>query len=221
MVLYGVYAAAELVSLGSVLPFLAVLTEPEQLWKAPWIQQLAPKLGWSSASELLGPAAGVFAVAAVTAALVRLANLWLGGQLAAAIGSDLSCKAYRNLLYQPYSFHINSSTNASISNITTQTTLTVAAVNGLLHSLTSLFVVAFVVLGLLLYKWKLAVFLSTSFSLSYLFFANAFKGELRSNSLRMRDLNVLQLKNLNEGLGSIRDISLDNTHNFFLKEYSA
>ena len=108
-------AVAELVSLGSVLPFLAVLTEPEQLWRAPWIQHLASKLGWSSHSELLGPAAGVFACAAVSAALVRLANLWLGGQLAAAIGSDLSCEAYRKTLYQPYSVHIKSNSSAVIN----------------------------------------------------------------------------------------------------------
>jgi ATP-binding cassette, subfamily B, bacterial PglK len=81
---------AELVSLGAVLPFLAVLSDPERLWQQPLVQALAGRVGFTDASELLLPATLVFAVAAV----VRLANLWLNGRLAdqrrVAVGSDLS-----------------------------------------------------------------------------------------------------------------------------------
>jgi ATP-binding cassette, subfamily B, bacterial PglK len=90
---------AELVSLGAVLPFLAVLSDPERLWQQPLVQALAGRVGFTEASELLLPATLVFAVAAVLAAVVRLANLWLNGRLAdqrrVAVGSDLSCEAYR------------------------------------------------------------------------------------------------------------------------------
>jgi len=86
---------AELVSLGAVLPFLAVLSDPERLWQQPLVQALAARVGFSQASELLLPATLAFAAAAVLAALIRLANLWLNGRLAAAVGSDLSCEAYR------------------------------------------------------------------------------------------------------------------------------
>jgi ATP-binding cassette, subfamily B, bacterial PglK len=75
---------AELVSLGAVLPFLAVLSDPERLWQQPQVQALAGRVGFTQASELLLPATLVFAVAAV---------------LAAAVGSDLSCEAYRRTLY--------------------------------------------------------------------------------------------------------------------------
>ena len=97
---------AELVSLGAVLPFLAVLSDPERLWQQPLVQALAGRVGFTQASELLLPATRTFAVAAVLAAGVRLANLWLNGRLAAAVGSDLSCEAYRRTLYQPYCVHV-------------------------------------------------------------------------------------------------------------------
>ena len=83
---------AELVSLGAVLPFLAVLSDPERLWQQPLVQSLAARLGFMEASELLLPATLAFAVAAVLAALVRLANLWLNGRLAAAVCSDLTVR---------------------------------------------------------------------------------------------------------------------------------
>ena len=98
---------AELVSLGAVLPFLAVLSNPERLWQQPLSSSSAIKLGIrTQANDLLLPATLSFAAAAVLAAIVRLSNLWLNGRLAAAVGSDLSCEAYRRTLYQPYTVHV-------------------------------------------------------------------------------------------------------------------
>ena len=43
---------AELVSLGAVVPFLAVLSDPERLWQQELVQDLAPQLGFTQSSEL-------------------------------------------------------------------------------------------------------------------------------------------------------------------------
>ena len=42
---------AELVSLGAVVPFLAVLSDPERLWQQELVQDLAPQLGFTQSSE--------------------------------------------------------------------------------------------------------------------------------------------------------------------------
>ena len=42
---------AELVSLGAVVPFLAVLSDPERLWQHELVQDLAPQLGFTPSSE--------------------------------------------------------------------------------------------------------------------------------------------------------------------------
>ena len=119
---------AELVSLGAVLRFLAVLSDPERLWQQPLVQALAARVGFTQASELLLPATLVFAVAAV-----RLANLWLNGRLAAAVGSDLSCEAYWRTLYQPYGVHVQRNSAAVITGTTSQIYLTVQALAALLQ----------------------------------------------------------------------------------------
>jgi ATP-binding cassette subfamily B protein len=43
---------AELVTLGAVLPFLAVLSDPQRLWQQPLIQALAAQAGFTAASCL-------------------------------------------------------------------------------------------------------------------------------------------------------------------------
>ena len=202
-----------------MLPFLTVLTEPEQLWKASWVQQLAPKLGWSSPSELLGPAAGVFAFAAVTAALVRLANLWLGGQLAAAIGSDLSCEAYRKTLYQPYSAHVKSNSSTVINSVTGQVGNTVAAINLVLQTSTSALVAISLLVGLFWIDWAVALSAAILFGGSYFLIGLFNRRALLINGRIINDSRAGLLKSLQEGLGAIRDVILDGTQDLYLDIY--
>ena len=89
---------AELLSLGAVLPFMAVLSDPQQLWNQPLVQELAVQVGWTQPSQLLLPTTLSFAAAAVLAALVQLMNLSLNGRLASAIGSGFSCEACASAL---------------------------------------------------------------------------------------------------------------------------
>jgi ATP-binding cassette, subfamily B, bacterial PglK len=85
---------AELVSLRAVLPFLAVLSDPERLWQQPLLQALSMRVGLSQSSELLLPTTLAFAMTAVLAAMVRLAV-----QRRLTVGPDLSGEAYRRTLH--------------------------------------------------------------------------------------------------------------------------
>ena len=102
-----------------MLPFLAVLANPEALWTQPMVQQLAPQMGFTNAESLMLPITLTFGVAAAISGAVRLLNLWMNGRLAAAIGSDLSCEAYRRTLYQPYAVHLARNSSELIASIST------------------------------------------------------------------------------------------------------
>ena len=89
-----------------MLPFLAVLSDPERLWQNTLVKFLASRAGLTLFSDLLLPVTLAFPMAALLTALIRLANLWLNARLAAAVGSDLICEAYRRTVYQPYGVHV-------------------------------------------------------------------------------------------------------------------
>ena len=210
---------AELLSLGAVLPFLAVLSDPELLWQQPLVQQLAGRVGFSQASELLLPATLAFVVAAVLAAMVRLANLWLNVRLAAALGSDLSCEAYRRTLYQPYGVHVQRNSAAVITGTTTQINLTVVALNSLLQLITSAVVAACLLTGLMVIDAPVAVAAAALFGSAYGVLAITARRELRRNGQRIAEASSQQLKALQEGLGAIRDVLLDGSQPTYLKIY--
>jgi len=210
---------AELVSLGALLPFLAVLSDPERLWQQPLVQALAARVGFTEARELLLPATLTFALAAVVAALIRLANLWLNGRLAAAVGSDLSCEAYRRTLYQPYGVHVQRNSAAVITGTTTQIGQTVAALNALLQLITSAVVAAGLLTGLLVIDAPLAVAAAALFGSAYGVLAITARRELRRNGQRIAEASSQQLKALQEGLGAIRDVLLDGSQPTYLQIY--
>ncbi|MFL2672477.1 MAG: ABC transporter ATP-binding protein [Prochlorococcaceae cyanobacterium] len=212
-------AVAELVSLGSVLPFLGVLTEPDVLWGRKAVQDLADVTGWTSPDQLLLPAACVFAFAAVAAACIRLTNLWLGGQLAAAIGSDLSCEAYRRTLYQPYAVHVQRNSSTVINSVTNQIARTVGAINALLTAWTTVLVSTFLLVGLLWIDWAVAIGAATLFGGAYGLIASISRKKLARNSSIINSSSARTFKALQEGLGAIREVLLDGTQTAYLEIY--
>jgi len=210
---------AELVSLGAVMPFLAVLSDPERLWQQPLVQALASRAGLTAARQLLLPTTLAFAAAVVLAAGVRLANLWLNGRMAAAVGSDLSCEAYRRTLYQPYGVHVQRNSAEVITGTTSQIARTVAAITSLLQLITSLVVVAGLLAGLLLIDWGVALGAAAMLGSVYGLLAFTANRELHSNSQRITTAARQQIKALQEGLGAIRDVLLDGNQPTYLEIY--
>ena len=210
---------AELVSLGAVVPFLAVLSDPERLWQQELVQDLAPQLGFTQSSELVLPATLAFAFGAVVAALIRLTNLWLNGRLVAAVGYDLSCEAYRRTLYQPYSVHVRRNTADVITATTVHVNSTINAIKSLLQLITSAVVATGLLVGLLLIDASVAVFSVLLFGSIYGLLSITAKRELYLNGQKRAEASAQQLKALQEGLGSIRDVLLDGSQSIYMHRY--
>jgi ATP-binding cassette subfamily B protein len=91
---------AEVVSLGAVLPFIGILTQPDKVVVAPLLSNIVQALGITSGEELVLPLTIAFAVAALIAGGLRIILLWISIRLANATGSDISIDVYRRTLYQ-------------------------------------------------------------------------------------------------------------------------
>jgi len=212
-------SGAEVFSLSAVLPFLAVLANPEQIWQLPVVQQLAQQLGINTAAQLLLSVTLLFGLAAIAAAAVRLLNVWLNGRLAAAIGSDLSCEAYRRTLYQPYGVHVARNSSGVITALQSQVRLLVVVLNSLLAMLTNGLVLLGLLWALLLIDAKVALIAGGVFGLAYAVIVQTSKRQLTSNSKRSAVYSQASLQALQEGLGAIRDVLLDGSQQLYLQIY--
>jgi len=207
---------AELVSLAAIVPFLAVLTDPQPLWHQPGVRAAAAALGLVEPRQLLGPATLLFAAASLLAAAIRLLNLWLNGRLAAAVGSDLSRAAYSRILHQPYQAHLRRNSSDVMSAITRQTTRSVEALQAWLQLVSGAVVAAALWLGLMLLDGRVALLAASLFGGSYGLIAWVARRRLRRNGVLVAQAANQQVRALQEGLGSIRDVLLDGSQDLLV-----
>ena len=169
---------------------------------------------------LIIPLTIIFGLASALAAGIRLINIWVNYKFAAAIGSDLSAKTYKLTLYQPYEIHIKRNSSKVITALSRQIDFTVYVLGFALQLITSSFIVFGLLLGLFLTNWQVALGAGFVIGGIYLIVIQKTKKLLLSNGRFIANSMQLQVKNLQEGLGGIRDVILDNSQNTFLNIYT-
>lgn len=210
---------AELLSVASLVPFLAALSDPAGLWRQPWLRPLAMGLGLSSPQQLILPSTVFLMVAGVASAGIRAANLFVNARLSALIGSDLAVEGYRRSLEQPYVVHLGRNSSEVITRLAYLGGVSRGVLAPLLQGFSGLIVAITLVAGLLLYQPALAVGLAVVFLLSYTLLAGLNRRRLHRISALSDHYTQLSLRTQQEGLGAIRDVLLDGSQDLFVDSY--
>ena len=212
-------SVAEVISLSAVIPFIGVITQPEVLFTADWMQPLNRFFGFETSQDLLVPVAVAFALAALLAGAMRLTLLWVTIRLGNAVGADLSIEIYKRTLYQPYAVHISRNSNDIISGITQKVVLTSSLLMQLAALITSVFLFLSILGVLFVATPTMALFACITFGGSYLFVAKVTRSGLRKNSEIVATKQTHVVKTLQEGLGAIRDVLLSGSQALYLNSY--
>jgi ABC-type multidrug transport system fused ATPase/permease subunit len=210
---------AEVVSLGAVLPFIGILTQPEKVFESPWLASFVQALDIQSGAELVLPLTIGFAVAALVAGGLRLLLLWVSIRLGNATGADLSIEVYRRTLYQSYSVHIARSSSEIISGITQKVGTATSVLISVVAVITSSALFVAIMLTLLAIDPLVAVVSAMSFGSAYGLIAWLTRRRLAHNSLYIAQGQTQVVKALQEGLGAIRDVLLDGTQKIYCDVY--
>ena len=213
-------ALVEVLSLGAVMPFLAVLISPEEAFQQPTIFFISSKFGLNSADELILPFTLVFISAALIAGVLRILILWATTIVSVLNGTDLSTKVYRNTLYQPYEVHVQRNSSEVISGISAKINDVVfRIIQSILVLISSFLVIIGIVLALVLIDPVIALSSFIIFGGTYLVISSIFVKRLAINSKRIADEQTQVVKALQEGLGGIRDVILNGTQEFYTEIY--
>jgi ATP-binding cassette, subfamily B, bacterial PglK len=215
-----VAALAEVVSLGSVLPFVGILAAPEIVWKHPLFAQIVHSVGIIDSGSLVLALTIAFVATALVAGSIRVLLLWVSTRFTFAAGADLSMDVYRRTLYQPYSVHLARSSSEVISGIANKVGGAVLGV--LLPALTLLSSVVLVLAlmsALVAINPSVALVASVGFGGGYAVITWVSRRRLHKNSQRIAREQTQLIKALQEGLGGIRDVLLDGTQSVYCDIY--
>lgn len=220
VVLMALTSFTEVLSIGAILPFLGVLTNPNRIYELNIIKPLINTLGISTSDQLIIPLTIAFCVAAILSGTMRLLLLWFNAQLAFNVGADLSLDIYRKTLYQPYSVHISRNSSDIIDAIGSKTHQVIVTLNQIVTMLSSLIMIVAITIALL---WvSLTVALTAIFGFSFLYAVVVWLTHKRLllNSQRIAKNSTEVIKSLQEGLSGIRDVLIDGTQAVYCDIYS-
>ncbi|WP_261890607.1 ABC transporter ATP-binding protein [Acaryochloris marina] len=208
----------EIGSLGSLYPFLQAVLNPKKV-----IESLP--IGFSGLSRIhenniilfIGI---IFLVIVVTSTVVRIYTIWVQQKLTANIAADLSTRSFDNLLRRPYIWHITHNSSEVITRLTEDVNqVRTVILSGLNIILSSLVVLS---LGLTLVWISPHITLLATFILgsSYIIIYRLTRGTFYREGKERIESHQRSIKTLQESLGGIRDILLDDSQSVFLNEYS-
>jgi ABC-type bacteriocin/lantibiotic exporter with double-glycine peptidase domain len=215
-----VAAFIEVLSLGAVIPFLAILSDSgvsSQNLSFAWLSII---LGVASTSKLTFTLLFCFLVA--LSGLTRAFVLWASCNFSHNLGADLSDNIFRNILYQPYETHLNDRSSQIISAISTKTDKIIhEVVSPLMVMFSSGLILSAVLICLIAFNAKVFFLIFFALFLPYIIFSSIVKKFIfRNGEIVSENLSRL-VKMLQHALGGIRNIILDGIQEHYISMFSS
>jgi len=211
---------AEMISVGSLFPFLGALSNPQSLLNNPQLQYILKFLGISSQVELVTTLAIAFIITVVAANGLRLFTVHVRIRFASTMGADISNQIYHKTLKQPYSFHVSQNSSNLIQTVTSDTDfLTQNILIPLVAFLNDSFIVPALIATLIFIDGRIAVGSALILGGAYIVIYQTRQKLLKRNSKIITEAGEKKIKVVQEGIGGVRDILLSHNQDFFEKVY--
>ena len=212
-------ALAEVVSLGSIIPFLAILVDPDQALQKNWVAKVVDKLGLANSPDIRWHLTLIFASAVIVSGVVRFALLYAIAKLNYGIGHELGSDLYRRTLHQPYEVQVSRNSSEILANITKIDEVVWLAFS-LLNTASAIVMALFIVGTLVLIDPLIATIALLGFGTIYVIVSFSTRAQLAKNSKVISEAYGSRVQTMQEALGGIRDILLDQSQPIFLRRFN-
>jgi ATP-binding cassette, subfamily B, bacterial PglK len=220
LVLILVGSVAEIVSIGLIIPFLAVVVNPETVFNIQLLKPVIAFLDIQHSDQLVLPLTLGFISAILFSGIVRLLLLYSISRLSFMTGADISFNIYRNILYQPYLFHTTHNSSEIISSIVSKTSIITGNVlMPVLTLISAIILILTLFLTLLLVDPMIAFLTFGIFGFIYYVIMTSVRKQLGKNGDLIATESNRVIKSIQEGLGGIRDIIIDRSQEVFSRIY--
>ncbi len=214
-------AILDLVSIGTIMPFISVIMDSEATFNNPSFNEYFINYGYSSGEEIILPVTYFFISINVIAAIIKIIIFWFQNKISVLCGNDLSRLAYTKTIYQPFEIHINRNSGDVISSIVNNVNITVFGVLYMVLLFVSSLIFTIAILGgILIIDPIISLIALATLCFFYIPISIFLKGRLERNS-KVVDLGQKKIvRFIQEALGGIRNLILDKSHDFFIKKYN-
>jgi len=207
-------AVGELMTIGAVLPFLTVVSDPERAASLPFFGSLLAWGGDGEQNVVLAAALLLIASAAI-AALLRLLLNWVSLNFVLMLGHEMGTEIFARMLRQPYTSFVRRNTSELLASVEkVQAAIWGVLMPGMQAGISAVLAVAIVAL-LFSIDPLTAATASATMLLAYIALSFAARRTLARNSSQLAHTATERMQIIQEGLGGIRDVILEQSQSFF------
>ena len=220
-VLVILMALIEIVGVASIIPFMTLVGDMNQLQENTIISQAYEVSGLTSETQfvfLLG--VGVL-VMLFFSSIISMFTTWRLSMFACVIGSEIADKLYTHYLRQNLLFHTSESSAQLTKKIATETVrVTQGILMPLMHMNARMMLSLFLSFSIFIYDPKVAIIGLVIFSLGYFLIFKFVEIRLQHNGADISKMVEKRYRLMNEGFGGIKDILLLGRDKDYIKRFN-
>ena len=210
----------ELISLISIIPFLAVLVNPSGIYNIFFIKEIAKILKITNSNEMLLPLTVIFLLGTLISGITRLIFFFLTYRVAGNVGSELSSNAFKNYLYKSYNYHLSTNSNILITTLQKDIGEIIYMIFvPIIQLISALIISSVIIISLFFINFYISFLSLIIISILYFLFFRSSSGTIAKISKRNLLISQSLTKLVQESLGAIREIKISNNYNFYIKKH--
>ena len=200
---------AEIASVATIGPFMALVGDMGQLQGEGWIAQVYAASGLGEPRTfMLWLGIGVLAVL-TAAALISMYTVWKLSMYGTRVGAELSGRLFNHYMHQPWLFHASGSSSHLTSKIAQETgRVTNSVINPFMQMNAKLVMATLMAVAIFIYNPWVAMAGLLVFATAYLLLYRTVRRRLQYNGEQLTREQGLRFKLMAEGLGGIKDALL-------------
>ncbi len=216
VILSVISAFAEVVTIGLVLPFLALLTNPDVIYEFPFIESMVKSFGLEINHLSVVNVSIVFGFAALLSGLIRILMVYTTYRYSLLSGSELANVMFKKILYQNYKIHLKRNTSEVVDVVFSKISLiNQNIIVSTLALISSFIIVLSILIFLSFIKPLITLGTLAVLAIGYYIIMKSTKNRIYRNSkLIARDTNLV-VKTIQEGVSGIREILLSGLQNTY------
>jgi ABC-type multidrug transport system fused ATPase/permease subunit len=219
MALMVVAAIFDVFSLGAVIPFLALLADPDRILAYPAVRDVLAGIGLTEKGDILLAATLLFAALALVSGGVRVILNWHSNRYAYMVGNELGVAYFERILSRPYAYHALNNSSETVASIKKVQAIAHQMLLPTMLSIGALIGAVFIVAALLAVDAETTIVSFVGFALIYLLATKLTRPRLRRNSKLLSVFHARRIQSIQEALGGIRDLIIDRAQPAFVRRF--
>ena len=216
-----VMSVFEILGVASIIPFMALVGDMNQLEQNTFIAEIYRLSGITSESQFVFLIGLCVLGLLFISMIISIFTTWGLSMFANKIGTEIADRLYTYYLQKDWLFHASGSSAQLTKKIATETMRVTGAVLVPLMQMNSKVVLSFLMsLSIFFYDPKIALIGLSIFAISYFFLFKGVRNRLNKNGIAISEVNEERYRLMNEGFGGIKDLLLLGRDSDFINRFN-